>query len=245
MQKETLSGALIVGVILLFLGAYFIPWENVNWGSVTMSPVRTVTVTGEATKQESNQLASFSAGVDAVNANKETAIAEVNKKMSDLTEALKTFGIPEADIRTQNMSVYQEQESYYAEDGVQRSRPGQWRVNNSLDITLRDVSQVTAMNDLLVKSGATNVYGPNYRTDDTQKGDDLLNEAVKNARIKAEALAESQGAVLGSVLQVVESGSVNTMPMYRDMGGMGGGGVQSFPGTTTLSKSVSVTFEIK
>jgi hypothetical protein len=244
MQKETLSGALIVGVVLLFAGAYFIPWQNVNWGTVTMSPTRTITVSGEATKQETNQLASFTAGVDAVNANKETAISEVNQKMQALTDALKTFGIAEADIQTQNMSVYQEQESYYADDGAQRSRPGQWRVNNSVEITVRDVAQVTAMNELLVKSGATNVYGPNYRTDDTQKGDDLLNEAVKNARLKAEALAESQGAVLGSVLQVVESGSIAPMPMYRDMG-MGGGGAESFPGSTTLSKSVSVTFEIK
>lgn len=244
MKSEAISGALLAGVVALLAGAYFIPWHNVSWGSVTMQSPRTVTVTGEATKQESNQLASFSAGVESRNVDKQTAIDSVNAEMNKIIESVKALGITEADIKTQNMSVYQSQESYY-DNGAQRTRPGEWMVSNSVDITVRDVAKVDELNKVLSSSGATNVYGPNYRTDDTQRGDDLLSAAVANAREKAQALADSEGVELGSVLGVIESGSVsNIVPMYR-MDAGGGGGAAALPGSTTLSKSVSVTFEIE
>lgn len=233
----------VIPLLIVFAILWLLPLDNFEWGSLNLGVDRTIAVTGMAQRQEQNQLASFSAGVEAVNVTKETAITEVNQKMEEIITSLKAFGIAEADIQTQSMSVYQDQESYY-ENGAQRYRPGQWRVSNTVEVTVREVDSVSQINRLLAKSGATNVYGPNYRTDDTQTGDDLLSEAVADAQKKAAALATSQNLKLGKILQITETGASNAYPMVYDRA-MGGGGGPAEPGTSTLSKSVSVTFEIR
>jgi len=234
----------IVMVSLIVLGVLWIlPLDGLEWGSINLGVDRTISVTGTAQREEKNQLASFSAGVEAVSANKESAITEVNEKMEAIIASLKESGIAEADIQTQSMSVYQDQESYY-ENGAQRYRPGQWRVSNTVEVTVREVDAVSQINDMLAKSGATNVYGPNYRTDDSQTGDDLLSLAVADAQQKAETLAKSQNLKLGKIQQITEMGATNVYPIMYDRA-MGGGGGPAEAGTSTLSKTVSVTFEIK
>lgn len=240
-MRKTLT--VVVLLLVVFAVLWLLPLDSLEWGSLNLGVDRTISVTGMAQREEQNQLASFSAGVEAVNATKETAINEVNQKMEEIIVSLKDFGIAEADIQTQSMSVYQDQESYY-ENGAQRYRPGQWRVSNTVEVTIRAVNTVSQVNDLLAKSGATNVYGPNYRTDDSQTGDDLLSQAVADAQKKAETLAKSQNLKLGKILQITETGASNVYPIMYDRA-MGGGGGPAEPGTSTLGKSVSVTFEIR
>lgn len=241
MKKNLSPIFLVVALLAIF---WLLPLEQIKWGSVQVDASRTISVTGTAQRDEKNQLASFSAGVESVKAQKDSAIAEVNEAMEEIIVSLKEFGIAEADIQTQSMSVYQDQESYF-ENGAQRYRPGQWRVSNTVEVTVREVDAVSQINDLLTKSGATNVYGPNFRTDDSQSGDDLLSDAVSDAREKAEQLAESQNLKLGKVIQIVELGAQSVYPMMLERGFGGGAGAPVEPGTSTLSKTVSVTFEIK
>ena len=180
----------------------FLVLPRVNWGRIAMGPAETVSVLGEAKSQQKNQIATFSAGVEAINNDKESAISEVNSKMEGLIKSIKDFGIAEADLQTQNMSIYQSEESYY-ENGVQRSRKGQWRVSNSVQITLREIERANELTDLLSKSGATNTWGPNFSMDDTntaEKG--LYDLLMKDAREKAEAIAKVSGRTLGKVINV-------------------------------------------
>lgn len=67
----------------------------------------------------------FGAGVDSVLIDKDKAIEEVNIKVGELIKMVTNFGIEDKDIKTKNLSVYQQEEFYY-EDGVQRTRKGQW-----------------------------------------------------------------------------------------------------------------------
>lgn len=238
---------LIVFALLIFGGAYFLPWKNINWGNLNIKPANTVTVTGEAKSQIKSQIANYGAGVNAVNDNKDTAISEVNGKITAIITALKNFGIADKDIKTQNLSVYQQQENYY-EDGRQKLRPGQWNVNNSLDITLRNIDQAPALADLLTKTGATNVYGPNFMVDNTTSAqNELLGEAMKDALIKAEIIARASDKKVGEVVSVTEgSSAVGFFPMSAVKDGAGGGGgapVQ--PGSQTVQKNVTVVYELK
>lgn len=240
-MKKLLSP--IVGLLIILAVCWALPLEKINWGSVNLGSNRTISVTGMAQREEANQLASFTAGVDAVNLDKESAVNEVNKIMDEIIASMRGLGIAEEDIQTQSMSVYQEQEAFY-DNGVQRTRPGQWRVGNSIEVTVRDVGQVSVVNGVLNSSGATNVYGPNFRSDESQTGDDLLGEAVADAQTKAESLAQSQNLKLGKILQITETGAISNYPVMYDRA-QGGGGGPAEPGTSTLSKSVSVTFEIR
>lgn len=240
MQKNTI---LTVGFILITL---FFLFQFVTWGTIIMRPPQTITVSGVAESQEQNQVASFYAGASAVNNDKQAAIDEVNAKVEEVTAKIKEFGIPEADIQTQNMSVYQEQEQY-TEGGAQRSRPGQWRANNALSIKLRDIGKASELVGLLAGSGLTDISGPNFSMDDTTKAQTaLLTAAVDNAREKAELIAEQQNKRVYKVLTIVEGssgGGVYPFAMDRSQGGGGGAPVQ--PGSTTVSTTVSVTFEIR
>lgn len=210
-----------------------------------MQPGEIITVSGEAKKIQKNQIASFTAGVEAVNDKKEVAVKEVNDKVAALITAVKNFGITATDIKTQNASTYQSEETYW-DNGVQKSRKGQWRIANSIEIVLRDVDKASQLTDLLNASGATNVYGPNFQMDDTNKVDaELFTKAMDNAREKAEAMAKASGRKLGKVMSVSEGGSVANYPVYAMKEGMGGGGAPIEPGSATVTKTVSVVFELK
>ncbi|HBP51046.1 MAG: hypothetical protein US68_C0001G0032 [Candidatus Shapirobacteria bacterium GW2011_GWE1_38_10] len=236
----------IIGIVVLVLIlVWVVPWNKVNWGRVTWQPAEVVTVNGEAKSQEKNQIASYTAGVEAVNDKKEEAVNEVNTKIEALVGALKEFGIKDADIKTQNMSIYQDEQSYY-DNGIQKSRKGQWRVNTSVEIKLREIDKASALADLVTKSGANNVWGPNFSMDDTneiEKG--LYDMAIKDAREKAESIAKASGRTLGKVLSVNDGGSTSGVyPMYAMKDGAGGGAITE-PGSTTVYKNLTVVFELK
>lgn len=239
--KSMIVGTVLFGV-MVFAGSMFLP----SWGRVQVAPVRTVTVVGEAKSQEKSQVAIFSAGVNAYNDDKNAAVTEVNKKVEAIIEAVKAFGITSEDIKTQSLNVYQNQEQYY-EDGRQKMRPGQWNVGNTVEIKLKNVDVASSLASVLTKSGATNVNGPNFTFDDTsEQATALLDAAFKNAQAKAVKVAASTGSKLGKVVSVTEAGaSQQPVPMYRMEGGGGGGGGAVEPGTGTVYKTVTVTFELE
>ncbi|MEK7064491.1 MAG: SIMPL domain-containing protein [Patescibacteria group bacterium] len=231
--------------LLMFLGIFLFPWKAINWGTLKLATDRTITVTGTSEQQTKNQIAMFSAGVTSVKDKKEDAVSEVNTKMEEIVTALKNFGIATPDIKTQNASIYQTQETYY-EDGRQKSRPGQWSVSNNIEIILRDVDKASALSDLLAKSGANNVYGPTFSLDQTTGFEEkLATAAIEDARKKAAAMAVSSGASLGEVINVVEGYNAPIYPVYALGGRGGGGGAAVEPGSSTVAKTVTVTFRLE
>jgi len=223
-------------LILIIIAAFVLPWKNINWGKISFQS-ETVVVTGESETKQKNEVASFNAGINVINANKENAVAEVNKKINELINSVKAFGINVDDIKTQSMSVYQQQEV----------NSNKWVVNNTVEIVLRDVTKTQELMDLLNKSGANNIYGPNFRieeTSDTEKS--LVDSAMADAKEKAGIIAKSAGRRLGKVVNVIEGSSGNSYPMYASIkaDGLGGGAVAE-PGTSTISKTLTVSFELK
>jgi hypothetical protein len=237
------------GIIVLLAVLYFFPWRNITWGRVVMSPERTVTVSGYAESDVTNQIAQFSAGVNAVNDSKDVAVKTVNDKINAVTEAVKNFGVAAADIQTQSINVYQEQVSY-VDNGVQKTKPGQWNAGNTISITLRDLTKANGLADLLTSSGATNVYGPNFQLDNSNKAEDaLVAAAVANAQVKAEEMAKASGATLDKVISVTEGSSGNVvypvaMMAKTDSSALGGGAALE-TGTTKISKTVTVIWSLK
>ena len=242
-MKENNKLMLIMVVLVLI---FLLPWGRINWGKVRWMQSETVTVIGEAKSVQKNQIATFNAGVDAINSDKDKAVDEVNNKKEAIIKAIKDFGIAETDIKTQNLNIFQQEETYY-EGGVQKNRKGQWRVSNSIEIVLREVDKASKLTSLLTSSGANNVYGPNFSFDDVseaQKG--LYEAAMKDAREKAEMLVKVSGRKLGKVVNVSESGSNGIYPKYQVMmESLGGGGALVEPGSGTVRQSLVVVFELE
>ena len=244
---KTQNKKAIVVLVILFLALFFLPIKNIEWGKIRWQEPETITVIGEARSVQKNQIASFNVGVDSVQSDKDKAIKEVNTKVTDLIKAVKNFGIDEKDIKTQNLSVNQQEEFFY-ENGVQRSRKGQWRVNNSIEIKLREVDKASELTTLLTSSGATNVYGPNFSFEDTSGAEkDLFEVAMKDAKQKAEILAKVSGRKIGKVVNIIEGSNYSGSPLYaaKVMDGLGGGGTPIEVGSGTVSQNLTVVFELK
>lgn len=233
--NDSCMGVLIVLMILLFV----LPFRRINWGKINIGQDQGITVTGEAKSREKNQIASFNAGVSVSKKEKNEAVSEANEKINKLIADLKEFGISEGDIKTEGISIY-ESEKY-------ETREKLWYANNNIEIILRDLDKANDLTNLLAKSGATNVYGPNLRMDDTGEAEKALyDSAMKDAKEKAELIAKSSGRKLGKVLSVTEGvGASYDMPWLSSAREGMGGGSDVQPGMTTVSKSLTVVFELK
>jgi len=237
----TMPLSLIMAIAVFFAIILRIPPE---WGSLALKPSKTLTVYGTSKEQRTNEIASFSAGVNEYNVNKDIAINTVNETINTIISAVQEFGIPDEDIKTQNISVNRMDDPYW----IQQGNEAQWSVNNSVEITLRDVSRADELADLLSRSGASSVYGPNFRLDDDQAKSevDLLNSAISDAREKATKIAAQNGTVLGDILTIDETMSnSNSFEPWRSSGMGGGPDAMALPGTSTVTKSVVVVFELE
>jgi uncharacterized protein YggE len=246
-------------VVVLAIVVTFLPLDRINWGRFSVLPAATITVTGSATGDVSNQKASFGATVMVTNADKQTAVDSVNSKMTALIDVVKNFGIASEDIKTQSVSVYQIPATPVPVRGTTGSsgastliypvppvgNGGDWQASNSITITLRDVNKASGLADLLQSSGATSVWGPNFTTGDNTSADvDLLAKAVADAKSKAETIAKAGGQTIGRMINVQEGGSSPIYPLAMTKEASGTT-TPTEPGTSTLSKSVTVVFELK
>lgn len=243
------NGILWTAIILAVI--YFFPWRVISWGKMTLSPERTVTVTGYAESKVTNQIANFTAGVSTISDSKETAVNEANKKMTEIIKAVKNLGVEEADIQTSQINVYQMQtiENKNQMELGGKVRLGQWSANYTLEITLKDPSKAVAMTDALNASGATNVYGPNFSLDTSSKVADLLiGAAVEDSKTKALEIAKAGGAKLGKMISVNEGySSPNVYPMMAksllDSSGPAPAPVEI--GSTNINKTVTVVWGLE
>lgn len=230
-----------------------------HWGSLEMRSNSTITVSGTAKKEQNNQIANFTAGVESIEETKEEALNKTNEAMNQLIAKVKEFGIKTEDIQTQNANVYQETEYAPLDKSVNNliypqpergeARKGDWRANNSISIKLREVEKADALLAILNNSGANYVYGPDFSIDNTESAsDELLTEAVINAREKAEKIAAANNQTVGKIVSLTEGNSYPIYESYKSVMPMAGGDAivdaDLEPGSSNISKTVTVTFEL-
>ncbi len=233
--------AIFISVALIF-GMYLI---GNNWSSLFQSSHRYITVTGTSSSNVKNEIARFNASVTVTNESKEQALSEANEKIKSILDAIKAYGVTDKDIKTNTVNVFQMEEPYY-EDGIQKFSPGDWRAYMGIEIVYRDIDSIDMFAEMLALLDISDMSGPNFENDDSKLDESgLLRSAVKNASIKANELATISGGKLGKIVNIVETGSnqLGIVPMY-DRGMGGGGGIPMQPGTSEVSRSVTVTYEL-
>lgn len=242
----------IFSIAVVVIAALFVVQTlGVTLGTVGVKPSNTVTVSGSATSEMSNQVGVYSAGVTETNVDRQTAVSAVNSQVDSLISSIKAFGIADEDIKTQNLSLYQIEEPIFREDRIVTDQESVWQASNTVEVKLRDVDRASELTDLLTSSGATNVYGPTFQLDVTgNPEDELIDDAIANAREKAEQIAASSGQRLGGVVNVAEGAGGSgyyPMPMFARDVAMSAGGESApvEPGTSLVSKSVTVTFALR
>jgi uncharacterized protein YggE len=206
-----------------------------------VTPVATISVTGEGQVSAPPDLAQIDAGVSTEAKTAREASEANNAAMGRVLLALKGAGIEERDFQTSRLSL----QPQYAPN---RSGPNAvvgYRAANRVTIKLRDVSKVAGTIDILVGAGANELGGINFMVTAASKLlDDAREQAMADARRKAEIYARAAGVTLGSPVSISEEGSPGPAPLRR----MAAGIAASAPvaqGEETLHVTVSVSWAIK
>ena len=206
------------------------------------APPPAISVTGEATVQVAPDQAQIDGGVanDAKTA-REASDAN-NAAMGKVLLALKGAGIDEKDFQTSRLSL----QPQYAPNRSGPSPIVGYRAANRVTIRVRDVAKVAGTIDVLVGAGANDIGGINFMVSQASKLlDEAREQAISDARRKAQIYARAAGVTLGEPIAISEEGGAPT-PMFRRK--MAGGMAAPAPvaqGEETLSVTVSVTWAIK
>lgn len=168
------------------------------------------------------------------------------KQGNAVIDAVKALGIAEADIKTQNISV---QPSYTYDNGKQSLRG--FEANEQIEVTIRNTAQSGDVISKGTEAGANQVGGVTFKTEDVSSQQlSAEKEAIKNARKKADELADALNVRLGKVKQYnVQQNFPGPMPYALESKAMGGDASSVVPqvpvGTQENSVMVTITYEIK
>jgi uncharacterized protein YggE len=117
-------------------------------------------------------------------------------------------------------------------------------------VTIRNITQAGELLDQVVQAGANNVSGISFTIDDPSALETTArNNALANARQRAEAMAQTLGGTLGQVLSVTENIGQPPQPlMYEGAAAAEAADaarVPVQPGQQTLTAQVQVTYELR
>jgi uncharacterized protein YggE len=200
-----------------------------------------ITVSGEATVSVAPDLAQVEAGVTSDAKTAREASEANNAAMGKLLLALKAASIDAKDIQTSRLSLQPQSAPNRSTNAIVG-----YRASNQVTVRLRDVTTVASTIDLLVGAGANDIGGINFMVSQASKLlDDAREQAVADARRKAEIYAKAAGVTLGAPLSISEEGS--PAPVFRGKM-MAAAPMAATPvaqGEQTLSVTVGVSWAIK
>lgn len=204
-------------------------------------PTATISVTGEASVSAPPDLAQIDAGVATEAKTAREASEANNAAMGKVLLALKGTGIDEKDFQTSRLSL---QPQYAAGRSGPSALVG-YRAVNRVTIKLRDVSKAASTIDILVGAGANELGGINFVVSGASKLlDEAREQAIADARRKAEIYAKAAGVTLGSPVSISEEGAPGPIAFRKTAAGVAASAPVA-PGEETLQVTVSVSFAIK
>jgi hypothetical protein len=207
---------------------------------------RTVTVTGSGKVYLTPDIAYITIGVHTEGENAAEAVASNNAQAQEVIDALKAQGIAEKDIQTTNFSIYPQQE--YDTEGKPTGKI-KYIVDNSVFVTVRDITNVGDVLDAAVQAGANTISGIQFDVEDkTAALSEARKAAVADAGVKAEELASAAGVTLGDVQTISEYTSGGPQPMYDMRAAAPMAEAASVPiqtGQMLLTVEVNIVYEIR
>ncbi len=204
-------------------------------------PPASISVSGEATVSVPPDLALVDGGVTSDAKTAREASDANNAAMGKLMQALKGAGIEAKDIQTSRLSLQ-------PQSAPNRSGPSAivgYRASNRVTIRVHDVAKVASVIDTLVAAGANDIGGISFIVSQASKLlDEAREQAVADARRKAEIYAKAAGVTLGAPLSISEEGPPGAMPFRRMAAGMAAAAPVA-QGEETLHVTVGVSWAIK
>lgn len=247
MRKLKTSLLTAFGILLVFfLYTKFAGPIPFSINSIQTTKTNLFSVSGEGKATGIPDTAQISLGVtktaSTIKISQEQANTAANKIIADL----KNLGIAEKDIKTTNYSV---NPNYDFSRGGTQNITG-YTVIQSLEAKITPIDIANKAIDAATADGANLVGGINFTfSDKTQKDleNKARNEAVKEAKEKAQRLAGATGIRLGKIVDVQESSSFIPRPMMVQSLETGKGGTPDTslqPGENSITINITLSYEI-
>jgi hypothetical protein len=206
-------------------------------------PPAVISVSGEADISVPPDQAQIDAGVTSDGKTARDASEANNAAMGKVLLALKGAGIAEKDYQTSQLSL----QPQYAPNRV--SAPPAivgYRASNRVTIKLRDVTKVASAIDTLVGAGANEIDGINFMVSQASKLlDQAREQAIADARRKAEIYAKAAGVTLGAPISISEEGSPGPVLYRAKLASPMAAAAPVAQGEETLAITVNVSWAIK
>jgi uncharacterized protein len=219
--------------------------QSTQTPSGTVPQPRTVSVNGSGKAYLDPDIAMIYVGVHTEAADAAEAVAQNNTQSQEVSDALKALGIPVKDIQTTNFSIYPQQQ-YDPQGKLQDTR---YAVDNTVFVTLRDLTKLGDVLDGVIAAGANSINGIQFDVADRTKAlADARKAAVADARSQAEELAEAAGVELGEIQNLSTSSLGYPGPMFDGRGGAAAEAAASVPispGQLIVSVDVTAVYEIR
>jgi uncharacterized protein YggE len=173
------------------------------------------------------------------------AQAEAARRMDAVVSKLKASGIPDTDIRTVSFNISPQYDQQGGQNPVLRG----YQVQNLVEVKSTNVAGLGALLDDVVSSGATRVFGIGFESDDMESlKNQARDQAMTNARAKADQLARDAGVSLGRPITVEESdiGGVNPVQQNAPRAALAAAPSTPIqPGQLQVSTTVRVVWAIQ
>ena len=200
---------------------------------------RTVTVTGEATVGVAPDTAVIRIGVSSQDKTAREAGEANARQMTSVLATIKASGIAERDIQTSRLSL---QPQYDPNKGGTARLTG-FQATNQVTVRIRDIDSLPTVLDRAIGAGANEMSGIEFVVSEQSKLlDQARDDAIADARRKAELYARAAGAKVGQVVSISEEGPAPPQP--RPMQAVRAGAVPVAPGEQTLRAIVSVSYQL-
>jgi uncharacterized protein YggE len=177
---------------------------------VQPQPNMGISVLGSGIVLAQPNTARITLGVEVFDASLSNAQATAANRMDAVVAKLKAAGIPDTDIRTVSYNINPQYDQRDPNQAVLRG----YQVQNLVEVKTSNVAGLGALLDDVVSAGATRVMGIRFEASNME---DLKNQArdqaMANARGKAEQMARDAGVTLGRPISIEESDPGGVTPV--------------------------------
>ncbi len=239
--NSAVIGAILIAILALgAAGAALVrPSAAQAQPGVTGMPQITVIGTGEV--RITPDTATVQIGVETTAPTTQEALSQNSTQVNAVIEQIKALGVEEKDIQTSGFNIY----PTYNDDGRQVTG---YTVHNQVSVTIRNLADAGSLLDKVVQAGANRIYGINFSVADTNSVlAQARDNAIVDAKARAERMATQAGASVGQVLVITEiigASPVVPMPMAERVLGAGNA-VPVQAGEQSYTAQVQVTYELR
>ena len=243
-QKAVLMTFIILALFLVFAGfKQLVDAVNNYRNGSAINTSQTVSFIGEGKVKAEPDTAKVEIGL--ITEGKDSILVqnENSSKMNKVIDFLKKGGVGGEDIKTANYSLSPKYE--YSKG---KSTLVGYILNQTLEVTVRDLSETGEILDGAVSNGANQINSISLFVDKPEELKNKAREAAANqAKEKALAASKIAGFRLGRVIGFNEN-AFGEPPIYYEAMGKGGGTApapQIEPGTQEITISITLTYLIK